>query len=99
VALQVGQAQRVVGRWGKSVALQVGQAQVVGRWVELWVLQVVAQASCTPMASDSTWAGQERVGLVAGCTQTGLAQLAPLEWQGPWGLRRWYLAQQVERSL
>jgi len=80
------QARRADGRWGKPGALQmVAQAlvvgrwaevralQVVGRWVELRAQQVVAQASYTPMASDSTWAGRERIALVAGRRRAGLA--------------------------
>jgi len=80
------QAQRADGRWGKSGALQmVAQAlvvgrwaealalQVVGRWVELRAQRVVGQARYTPMASDSTWAGRERIALVAGRRRAGPA--------------------------
>jgi len=80
------QARRADGRWGKSGALQmvapalvvgrwaeVRAQQVVGRWVELRAQQFVAQARYTPMAFDSTWAGRERVVLVAGRRRAGLA--------------------------
>jgi len=80
------QARRADGRWGKSGALQmvaqvlvvgrwavVRALQVVGRWVELRAQRVVGQARYTPMASDSTWAGRERIALVAGRRRAGLA--------------------------
>merc|ERR1719423_550070 len=82
----------VVGRWAEVRALQV-----VGRWVELRA--VVAQACCTPMASDSTRAGRERFALVAGRRRAGLAWQAPLGWRGQLGLRRQYLALLVEQWL
>merc|ERR1719428_1580501 len=100
------QARQADGKWGKSGALQmVAQALVVGRWAEVralqvagrWVeqrpQQVVAQACCTPMASDSTRAGRERLALVAGRRRAGQAWQAPLGWRGQLGLRRQYLEQ------
>merc|ERR1719385_264387 len=93
-------AQRADGRWGKSGALQVvAQALVVGRWVEVRALQVVGQACYTPMASDSTRAGRERLAPVAGRIRAGLAWQAPLGWRGQLGLRRQYLALLVEQWL
>ena len=67
-ALQMVAQPLVVGRWAEVRALQV-----VGRWVELRAQQVVAQACYTPMASDSTLAGRERLALVAGRRRAGLA--------------------------
>merc|ERR1719228_2714099 len=87
-------AQRADGRWAEAGALQVA-----GRWVELRAQQVVAQACYTPMASDSTRAGRERLALVAGRRRAGLAWQAPLGWRGQLGLRRQYLALLVEQWL
>jgi len=105
-------AQRADGRWDKSGALQVvAQAlvvgrwaevralQVAGRWVELRAQQVVAQACYTPMASDSTRAGRERIAPVAGRRRAGQAWQAPLGWRGQLGLRTQYLALLVEQWL
>merc|ERR1719322_938815 len=84
------QARRADGRWGKPGALQmVAQALVVGRWAEVRALQVagrgveqraqqvVAQACYTPMASDSTRAGRERIAPVAGRRRAGQVAAAP----------------------
>merc|ERR1719295_303733 len=99
-------AQRADGRWDKSGALlvvgrwaEVRVLQVAGRWVELRAQQVVAQACYTPMASDSTRAGRERLALVVGRRRAGLAWQAPLAWRGQLGLRRQYLALLVEQWL
>ena len=67
-ALQMVAQALVVGRWAEVRALQV-----VGRWVELRAQRVVGQARYTPMASDSTWAGRERIALVAGRIRAALA--------------------------
>merc|ERR1719175_398429 len=88
------QARRADGRWGKSGALQVA-----GRWAEQRAQQVVAQACCTPMASDSTRAGRERIVQVAGRRRAGQAWQAPLGWRGQLGLRTQYLALLVEQWL
>merc|ERR1719249_583206 len=93
-------AQRADGRWDKSGALQVvAQALVAGRWVELRAQQVVAQACYTPMASDSTRAGRERIAPVAGRRRAGQAWQAPLGWRGQLGLRTQCLALLVEQWL
>merc|ERR1719300_1259157 len=86
-ALQMVVQALVVGRWA-----EVRAPQVAGRWVELRARQVVAQACCTPMASDSTRPGRERIAPVAGRIRAGLAWQAPLGWRGQLGLRRQYLA-------
>merc|ERR1719295_1118030 len=93
-ALRVVAQALVVGRWA-----EVRTLQVTGRWVELQAQQVVAQACCTPMASDSTRAGRERFALVAGRIRAGLAWQAPLGWRGQLGLRRQYLPLLVEQWL
>merc|ERR1719381_24837 len=93
-ALQTVVQALVVGRWAEVRALQV-----VGRWVEKRAQQVVAQACYTPMASDSTRAGRERIALVAGRRRAGQAWQAQLRWRGQLGLRTQYLALLVEQWL
>ena len=92
-ALQVVAQALVVGRWAEVRALQVA-----GRWVELRAQQVVAQACYTPMASDSTRAGRERIAPVAGRRRAGQAWQAPLGWRGQLGLRRQYLKGMLDVS-